>query len=493
MQRLGRRVPWIRRSSLALVAALAACGGGGGDDRAYFPYSSPTPFEPTAGTWKAWMVADPAALVPAAPPGALSATTAAELDVLRARALARGGAATANIDFWNAGTCRRWNEYLRGRVAARSVNPPRASRLYAHVSIAMYDAMVVAFRTKYTYLRGRPSLFPDPPTTYGPQEDSPSYVSVRAAMSEAARQVCNALLPLDVATTEALHLSATEADLDACAHFPSDVTAGEAVGASVAGVALNRLATDGGADANQAALAALYTPSGLAGRWAPTPPGLAAPLLPGWGTVATWVLPSGDFVRPGAPPAYGSAEWNFQRDEVLAVALTLNAERQAIATFWADGAGTYTPPGHWNAIAVDLGVAAGLNDCRMARMLAALGAAQQDAFVACWECKYFYDVERPISTIRRDVGGQGAFLSFLVTPPFPTYPSGHSSTSGAASQVLTYFFPADAVELTMMANEAKDSRLYGGIHFRFDNDNGLSMGRAIGTFVLERVIGDGAN
>jgi len=482
-----------RHFALALAfPALVACGGGSsGDDGPVF--ASLTPEEPTAGTWRTWIVADVATIRPAAPPGALSATTADELDDLRARALARGPAETNNIDFWTAGTVRRWNEYQRGRVAARSVNPPNAARAYAILSMAAHDAMVAAFDTKYAYFRARPSAFPNPPATYGPEQDSPSYVSERAAVSAAVRDVMNVLFPLDVAATDALYQSALDADLDACVHYPSDVAGGLAIGQAVAAAALAHLDADGGAAATQAPLTAAYVASGIVGRWAPTPPGNALlPLLPGWGTVATWVLPSGDFVRPSAPPAYGSAEWVLQRDEVLNVALTLNAERQNIALFWADGGGTVTPPGHWNQIAVDLGVAYALNECRMARMVAALGAAQHDAFVACWECKYFYDVERPITTIRRDVGGQGAFLSFIATPPFPTYPSGHSSTSGAASQVLGYFFPNDAVELALMANEAKDARLYGGIHFRFDNDNGLASGRAIGTFVLDRVATDGA-
>jgi hypothetical protein len=210
--------------------------------------------------------------------------------------------------------------------------------------------------------------------------------------------------------------------------------------------------------------------------------------------VKPWVLPTGDFVRPTAPPAYGTAEWNFQRDEVatMKVGVALDATRQAIATFWADGGGTYTPPGHWNKIAVDTALTYALNDCRMARMLAALNTAQADAFIACWDCKYFYDIERPITVIRRDTADT-TWSSFIATPPFPSYPSGHSSTSGAASQVLGYFFPADAIDFALMANEAKDSRLYGGIHFRFDNDVGLSLGRSIGTFVIERVAADGAN
>lgn len=125
-------------------------------------------------------------------------------------------------------------------------------------------------------------------------------------------------------------------------------------------------------------------------------------------------------------------------------------------------------------------------------MLALLNTAQADAFVACWDCKYHYDIERPISAIRRDVAGQATWVPFIATPPFPSYPSGHSSTSGAASQVLGYVFPASAVMLATMASEAKDSRLYGGIHYRFDNDTGLDLGRSIGTLAIERAATDGA-
>jgi membrane-associated phospholipid phosphatase len=128
----------------------------------------------------------------------------------------------------------------------------------------------------------------------------------------------------------------------------------------------------------------------------------------------------------------------------------------------------------------------------MVRLLAALGAAQHDAFVACWECKYHYDCERPISVIRRDVAGQSGWTPFITTPPFPSYPSGHSSTSGAASQVLGYFFPTQAISIAALARDAKDSRLYGGIHFRFDNDVGLDLGRSIGTLAVIHLESDGA-
>ena len=479
------RLGWLAAAFLAL--GLPACGGGSTSDPGLF-YASLTPQEPTAGTWQTWILASGDALRPVAPPSPGSQQTSDELDALRARALARGPTQTTNITTWNVGTCKAWNELQRALIISRKPAPPAAARGFALVSVAMSDAMVAAFDAKYHWVRARPSAFPNPPAVFGTQQDSPSYVSERAAISAAAAAVLKVLFPLDVAQIDTLLQSAKDADLDACVHFPSDVDAGAALGDAVATQVLAYKTTDHGDDAQPT-----YTASGIAGRWQPTPPALVAtPVLPGWGSVKTWLVPSGSSLRPAAPPAYNSNEWKSQRDEVLNVTLTLTTERKNIATFWADGGGTVTPPGHWNQIAVDTAVLEGFTEPRMARMLAYLGVAQHDAFVCCWECKFFYDIERPISVIRRDVAGQGGFLSFIATPPFPSYPSGHSSTSGAASQLLGYFLPSHAISLASMASEARDSRLFGGIHFSFDNDVGFDLGRTIGTLAIEAAATDGA-
>ena len=477
--------------TLALTPGLAGCGGGGGGGGdASIHYDSLTPLEPTAGTWQTWIVADVPALRPPAPSDSDSDATALELDALHARALARTEIEEERIEFWNGGTARRWNELQLSLIALRSVSPPKAARGLALVSMAMYDAMVCAWDAKFAWLRARPSTLDPTLPIHGVQPDVPSYVSERAAMSAAAAAVLHYLFPdpADAATIDALLLDAQDADLDACIQFPSDVAAGVALGGAVGAQVLAHAATDHGDDPQPA-----YVVSPVAGHWEPTPPGnVQPPLLPGWGVVLTFLMESGQALRPGPPPVYGSAEWNLQVQEVLDVSQTLTQERMDIADFWADGPGTVTPPGHWDRIALDKAVAAGLNECRMARMLAALGAAQHDAFVSCWECKYFYDVERPITSIR-DLGAPwDTWLSYVTTPPFPSYPSGHSSTSGAASQVLGYLFPQDATELAMLANEAKDSRLYGGIHFTFDNDVGLSLGHAVGTLAIARLAADGA-
>ena len=103
--------------------------------------------------------------------------------------------------------------------------------------------------------------------------------------------------------------------------------------------------------------------------------------------------------------------------------------------------------------------------------------------MACWDAKYAYWSLRPVSAIQRLVAPD--WLPYLTTPPFPSYVSGHATTSGAASTVLSSYFPSRAGDLAALAEEAARSRLYGGIHFRTDNEVGLALGRQVGQ-VAER-------
>ena len=219
------------------------------------------------------------------------------------------------------------------------------------------------------------------------------------------------------------------------------------------------------------------------GLWQPTPPAFLSPLLPLWGSVRTWNLASGSQFQPGPPPAFGGAQFAAELAEVYAVSQSLTLEQRAIALYWSDGAGTVTPPGHWNRIALDLIRDHPLSTAAAARVLAALNTAQADAFIACWDAKYAYWSIRPVTVIQLLLNP--AWSSLIVTPPFPSYVSGHSTTSGAASTVLAHFFPDRATQLAAMAEEAAVSRLYGGIHFRSDNEVGLTLGRKIGAVAVD--------
>lgn len=329
-------------------------------------------------------------------------------------------------------TVTPWIELELDAIAAHRVNPPRASRALAYVSRAMYLASVAGGGARDDVVAG-------------------------------------------AASTVLLYLHPDEGvSIDALAEELADTDSPAFRYGSLIGRLLIARAGRDGADAVWTG-----TPPAGPGFWVPTPPAYVyPPLEPLAGNWRTWNLTTGADLRPGPPPAYGSPLFLAEMNEVYATSRTLTDEQRRIADYWADGAGSVTPPGHWNVIAADLVRGAGWSTLRSAWLFAALNTAQADAFIACWDAKYAYWSLRPVTAIRRLI--DPGWLSYITTPPFPSYVSGHSTTSGAASTVLAAFFPARAGELSAMAQEAAVSRLYGGIHFRSDNEVGLALGRRIG-------------
>jgi hypothetical protein len=223
-----------------------------------------------------------------------------------------------------------------------------------------------------------------------------------------------------------------------------------------------------------------------AGVWQPTPPDFRPdPIEPLAGTWQTWVLPGGDAMRPGPPPAWGSDAW---RAEVLAVQEAVahrTPDQAAAADFWAGYGGTVTPAGLWIEIGRDLIVRDGLDLPHAARALALTSVAMADGFVCCWDAKYAYWSARPITA-------DPTLDVRFPTPPFPSYTSGHSTISAAAATVLGHLFPTDAETLADQAREAKDSRLWAGIHYPLDNAMGATGGAMVGRLVVARAHTDGA-
>jgi membrane-associated phospholipid phosphatase len=251
-----------------------------------------------------------------------------------------------------------------------------------------------------------------------------------------------------------------------------------------------------------------------------SPPGPAfdVALLPQWAQLEPFLMSSGDQFRPAPPPALDSAEYAAAFNEVKTLGVATGSartpEQTQIARFWSDGSGTYTPAGHWNQIAMELAQAKGLSLSANARMLAELNLAMADAAIVAWDAKYSYETWRPVTAIQAaadDGNSQTApdpsWQPLLITPPFPEYVSGHSTFSGAASTVLSAVFGAQTsfsttgfglpgvtrsfTSFDAAANEAGQSRIFGGIHFQFANQAGLAAGRALADFVLDRFAVEG--
>jgi len=221
------------------------------------------------------------------------------------------------------------------------------------------------------------------------------------------------------------------------------------------------------------------------GSWEPTAPYFyyppEEPFAPGW---RTWSLERASEFRP-TPPDFATDVYIEALREVVSFSPEkLSGQQRRIALLWADGRGTVTPPGHWNLIALDLLSQSTVSDKGVVKLFTLLNLALADAFVAAWDAKYAYWSMRPVTAAKKLLGV--SFAPLILTPAFPSYVSGHAAFSGAAATVLAHYFPDKAATLHVMSEEAAMSRLYGGIHFRFDNEDGLALGRRVATRVLER-------
>lgn len=381
-----------------------------------------------------------------------------------------------------------WNNAALDAIRAKSTPPPKASRQLAIVHASIYDAVNGISRRNEPYLV---------------QSAVPASTSKEAAASAAAHQVLITLYPDAslIAVFDTLHAKI----LSSIKASPQKST-GLVWGESVANQIL-AARSDDGSDAFIAA------PGGSGpGIWIPTPPAFLAYLLPQWGFVRPFTMTSSSQFRPLGPPSLASAEWATAYNEIKPLGVAVNSSRTAdqtqIALFWADGAGTETPPGHWNSIAQVVGSTENNDLEQNARLFALLNLAMADAAICAWDAKYFFHNWRPVTAIRNgDTDGNPAtapdptWSSFIITPPFPDYVSGHATFSGAAATVLAMFYGTDDISFTTgsdflpgvsrsfskfsdAAAEAAVSRLYGGIHFRFSNDDGKQSGIKIGNWAF---------
>ena len=353
-----------------------------------------------------------------------------------------------------------WTNIELQLITKYQLNPLRAARVLTLLHVAMYDAMVMSARTG-----AKPW-----------QQVCASHV--------AASRLMDYLFPQEMPGRYlALGYSAAQALASANAADPAATDVCFTISQQVATRLIDRARNDGSERDLDSIERTEKIPSGP-GLWRPTPPlNSYRPLEPLAGTWLTWVVRDGAEIQPPPPLKYDSPQYRDEVREVKDVHDRLTPAQKAIADYWNLGLGSVSPAGMWNRLALTAAIDNQLDTAETMQLFAALNVAMMDAFITCWNVKFKWWTQRPVTAIRERFDSN--FLPHLVTPTFPSYVSGHSTISAAAAEVLASFLPKQKEYFYAQAGEVARSRLYGGIHYTSDNDEGLKLGRRIG----ERVIG----
>ena len=386
-----------------------------------------------------------------------------------------------------------WNQQALDATRLARNPPPISSVFFATYHVAIFDAVNGIAHTRHGWLVNDPA---------------PTGADLNAAVAGAAHAV---LVALWSASSNPHNLEA--AYEKALADIPdgSPKTDGIAWGEHVAQLVLARIAQSG----YNKPIPGKYS-SDDAGKWRETPPGFRPPTLPFWGHVTPFVMTSPDQFRAPPPPALDSKQYADESEQIAKIGARDGSDRTEYQTlsaaFWSDDLGTATPPGHWNIIAQDLARRNQLSVPDAARLFALLDMAEADACIACWDTKFFYRTWRPETAIRQLTPALNPaavvhpdFIPLLVTPSFPSYTSGHSTFSAAASRILERFFGTDDIEFSVTSDglpgavrtfkklsDARDeigmSRLYAGIHFMVDNLEGQKAGIKIADWAFDHAL-----
>lgn len=386
-------------------------------------------------------------------------------------------------------------------------SPPVASRALAYLGLALYESTVPGM-PGYTSLAGQLNELSSLPLT---QPDEPLHwpTVANASMAMMTRMMYSNATPENkgrIDQLERLLPLKYGQDFDPNTYTPEVINRSESFGKLMAMAIMTWARTDGGHEAwgplrrNRAN----YVPPSGAGLWTATPPAFAKPLLPYWGENRPFAMKSAKDCPAPAPPEYSedaNSVFYKSAQEVYTISRAATQEQRQFALYWADDPGkTPTPAGHWLFIANDFLKTRKANLADAAQTLARLNIAMADAFIANWATKYTLNVLRPVSYV------QGSFDSnwvppLMATPPFPDYPSGHSTQSSAAATVLSSIFgvntaftdnahndrgwgPRTFPNFKFAADEAAMSRLYAGIHYRFANEGGKVQGLCVGEKAL---------
>ncbi|MBA3316955.1 MAG: vanadium-dependent haloperoxidase [Gemmatimonadales bacterium] len=346
------------------------------------------------------------------------------------------------------GSSVRWNrkaiEIFRSRLIPGSP-PPNAGRIHAYLTLAQYRAVLAASQQQL-----RPGRRP----------------ALEGAAAGASVVILTQFYPLDAAIIDA-ELTAQRAEYEGRAHKGEAFDLGEAIGREVGAAVLAQAATD------NFGLAPLPTQPTGPGYWVSS----GAPTVKGGFGARPFFLRSGSEINAPPPPAFGSAEYLAALAEVRALSDSRTPEQVAITQKWVPFSGVL-----FNGVASDLIEKHDVGELRAARILAYGNLAAFDAIIGCFDTKFVYWFIRPTQA------DPGITLATGL-PNHPSYPSAHSCETGAWQAVLSDQFPSERKFLNGISREANLSRVFGGLHYRFDGDAGLKLGRKAGRLALRRGIG----
>ena len=502
----------------AVAGLIMACNKDIVERTANAPALQPADIDLNAGTWKPVLLTAPTDIVVATPIATTTPDYIAQINEIKSFQASITEEEKKLVAYWSAGAILRWNEILRELVAKHNVppyqnadgtypipsaanplayptfpfsNPPYASRAYAYVSAAQYDALVTAWYYKKQFNRAAPYKVDATLKVLVPKSDLPSYPSEDAVVEGTAVEMLKLLFPGDQDYIQQKAEEHKRARIISGANVRSDIEAGEALGKAVAQKFVARARTDkaGAAVGNQTIWTKLETDCMARGEtpWYSLDLPARPPMLPVFGRVKSFLFDSATALslRPGPPPPVKSKQMKDETEEIFQLVQNPTRERIRIVHFWADGVGTYTPPGHWDAIAAEDFITKNFSEVRWARNMALLNMSLMDAAIVCWDTKNYYYNPRPTQL-------NPAIKTLTGIPNFPAYISGHSTFSGAAATILSHIIPERAAAYDAMAKEASMSRMYGGIHYRSDCEVGLTVGNSVGNYAVKRALTDGA-
>jgi hypothetical protein len=373
-------------------------------------------------------------------------------------------ASRAGVPFTEGLASPEWQDTAATLVARALFNPIAAGHAYALLGVAQY----LAVQQAQAAAAGTDA---ESEATSGNGIGSGGRARLetdRGAVAGASAVVLSYLFPSRAQTLE--DIVAAQANAGPGQPHPA-FAAAEGIGRAVGAQIVTRARSDG------FDRPAIGTPPVGPGFWvSANPPAVVGGQLPG---VTPWFLTSADQFRPAPPPAFGSAEFLAALAEIRQISDTRTAEQIQIATFWAQNPGTPTTSGFWLGEATDGIVEHGLSERDATHLYALLSATMFDAQIGCWDAKLTYWFIRPWQADPAITA-----IPAVGRPNHPSYPSGHSCLSSSAAVVLKTFFPEEQPRLDAMVTEAGLSRMYAGIHYRFDIDAGRQLGRSVAAFAI---------